>query len=125
MRLIVLTVITSLIAIATPAQASAPILTMEARVAAMPAKQQARFAIGMLVNSKSETDCAVKIAFKESRYRLKAKNKHSSARGVWQLMWGQPHWSIFKQASEANKYVQHRYGSWCKAYRFHQERNWF
>jgi hypothetical protein len=117
MRLILLAVVTSLIAIATPAQAS--------QVALFAAKQQAQVAIGVFVKSKSEQDCAIKIAFKESRYQPNAKNLYSSARGIWQLTWGKAQWSVLQQASEANKYVRHRYGSWCNALAFHQERNYF
>ena len=82
-------------------------------------------AIGTIKVSRSEARCAKKIAYKESRYNSEAVNKISGARGAWQLMWGKPHWSIFKQIDEANAYVKHRYNTWCRAYKFHQERNWY
>jgi hypothetical protein len=125
MRLMVMTVVTSMMIVATPAEAIAPAASMEQMVSVMEPRQKLRFAIGTLTKDKSEIDCSLKIAFKESRYRLEAKNKRSSATGAWQLMWGHPRWSVFKQATEAHEYVLHRYGSWCEAYKFHQERNWF
>ena len=47
------------------------------------------------------------------------------ARGTWQLLWAKPGWSLLKQTEHAHKYVLHRYGTWCKAFEFHQERNWY
>lgn len=99
---------------------SAPDITVQ-----VSAEQMVEFAIATVTKNKQEARCAKKIAWKESRYAVDALNKSSGARGVWQLMWGKPDWSIFKQTSEAHKYVLHRYKSWCKAERFHQERNWY
>jgi hypothetical protein len=82
-------------------------------------------AISTVTKDKQEAACAKKIAYKESRYNVGSYNKSSGARGVWQLLWGKPEWSILKQTSEAHKYVLHRYGTWCKAFEFHQERNWY
>ena len=120
-----MTVTTAMVAIATPTYAAAPVMSLEQKVLMMEPKQKLRFAISTLTTRKSEIDCSLAIAYKESRYRLEAKNKRSSATGAWQLMWGKPHWSVFKQATEAHGYVLHRYGSWCEALKFHQERNWY
>jgi hypothetical protein len=88
-------------------------------------EEMAKRAIGTITVSRSEARCALKIAYKESRYDPKALNKKSGARGMWQLMWGKPTWNIWKQTDEADKYVKHRYKTWCSAYRHHQERNWY
>lgn len=123
MRLIAIAMMVGATLIVSPAQAAAPAMHVPK---GMSNEAMVQLAITtMITTNKSEARCAKKIAYKESRYRLDAKNKHSSARGVWQLLWGKPHWNIFKQANEADRYVQHRYGSWCKALRHHQERNWF
>jgi hypothetical protein len=114
-----------LLLIATPAQALAPSLSMDQKLMSMDKQERVEFAIGTVTDSKSETNCAMKIAYKESRYNLDSVNKESGARGIWQLMWGKPTWDIFKQVQEAHDYVHHRYGTWCKAYSFHQERNWY
>lgn len=114
-----------LLLIATPAQADAPALTMSQKFQLMDKEERVMYAIGTVTDNKSEAYCAKKIAYKESRYNLDSVNKKSGARGVWQLMWGQPHWNIFKQVQEAHDYVLHRYGTWCKAYSFHRERNWY
>ena len=125
MRLIAITVATVTFILMSPAEANSPLLTLEARVMAMDKEPAIEFAISTVTTDKKEAACAKKIAYKESRYNVGSYNKSSGARGVWQLLWGQPEWSILKQTSEAHEYVLHRYGTWCKAYKFHQERNWY
>lgn len=117
--------VTVLLMIATPAQAAAPSFTLHQQMKMMDKEERVELAIGTVTTDKSEANCAKKIAYKESRYNIDSVNKSSGARGIWQLMWGKPHWDIFKQVQEAHKYVLHRYDTWCGAYRFHQERNWF
>ena len=104
----------------TQAQAVAPKPTMNQRLAHMDNESRVEFAIATVTRNRTEARCAKQIAYKESRYRVEALNRSSGARGVWQLMWGKPHWGILKQVEEAHKYVLHRYDSWCGAYRFHQ-----
>lgn len=118
-------IVTASLLLGTSAQAAAPRPTMTQRLAHMDNESRVEFAIATVTGNKTEARCAKQIAYKESRYRVEALNKSSGARGVWQLLWGKPHWNILKQVQEANKYVLHRYDSWCGAYRFHQERNWF
>lgn len=112
-----------------PASASAPTLSHKWSepdiTVQVPPEKMVELAIATVTTNKKEALCAKKIAWKESRYAVDALNKSSGARGVWQLMWGKPGWSIFKQTSEAHRYVLHRYKSWCGAMRFHQERNWY
>lgn len=120
-----LTVAVLLLVMTTPAQAIAPVLSVSQKLKHMDKEERVEYAIGTVTKDKSEARCAKKIAYKESRYNIDSVNKSSGARGVWQLMWGKPHWDILKQAEEAHKYVLHRYDTWCGAYRFHQERNWY
>jgi hypothetical protein len=125
MRLIALTVATATLILMSPAEATSPTLTLEDRISVMPKEQALDLAISTVTTDKEEAACAKKIAYKESRYNVDSHNKSSGARGVWQLLWGQPEWSLLKQTSEAHEYVLHRYGTWCRAYKFHQERNWY
>ena len=125
MRLIAMTVLTVLIAVSTPALADAPHLTIEKQISVSDKETALELAISTVTTDRKEAACAKKIAYKESRYNIDSYNKSSGARGVWQLLWGKPEWSILKQTSEAHKYVLHRYGTWCKAFEFHQERNWY
>jgi len=125
MRLIALTVATVTLILMSPAEASSPILTLDDRISVMDKEQAIEFAISTVTTDKQEAACAKMIAYKESRYNVNSYNKSSGARGVWQLLWAQPEWSILKQTSEAHEYVLHRYGTWCKAFKFHQERNWY
>jgi hypothetical protein len=108
-----------------PAEASSPTITLDDRISVMDKEEAIDFAISTVTTDKEEAACAKKIAYKESRYNVDSYNKSSGARGVWQLLWGQPEWSLLKQTSEAHEYVLHRYGTWCRAYKFHQERNWY
>ena len=125
MRLIALTVATVTLLIMSPAEATSPMLTMDKVMMTMDKEEAIEFAISTVTTDKREASCAKKIAYKESRYNVDSLNKSSGARGAWQLLWGKPEWSLLKQTSEAHKYVLHRYETWCEAYRFHQERNWY
>ena len=125
MRLIALTVATATFILMSPAEANSPMMTLEKRLMVLDKEPAIELAISTVTKDKQEAACAKKIAYKESRYNVGSYNKSSGARGVWQLLWGKPELSILKQTSEAHKYVLHRYGTWCKAFEFHQERNWY
>lgn len=75
--------------------------------------------------SKAEVKCALEIAYRESRYNPGSVNRTSGARGVYQLLHGQPQWDLKKQVQMATKYMKHRYGTWCKAYAFHIRNDWW
>jgi hypothetical protein len=125
MRFIAMTVATATFIIMSPAEASSPILTLDRRIMLMDKEPAIELAISTVTTDKQEAVCAKKIAYKESRYNVNSYNKSSGARGAWQLLWAKPEWSLLKQTSEAHDYVLHRYGTWCKAFKFHQERNWY
>jgi hypothetical protein len=125
MRLIAMTVTTVMLLLISPARADSPLMTLEHRIATLDKEEALELALTTVTTDKKEAACAKKIAYKESRYNIDSYNKSSGARGVWQLLWAKPGWSILKQTSEAHKYVLHRYGTWCKAFEFHQERNWY
>jgi hypothetical protein len=125
MRLIAITVATVTFILMSPAQATSPLLTMDKRIMLLDKEAAIELAISTVTKDKREARCAKKIAYKESRYNVDSLNKSSGARGAWQLLWAKPGWSLLKQTSEAHKYVLHRYDTWCGAYRFHQESNWY
>jgi hypothetical protein len=125
MRLIAMTVTTVMLLLISPARADSPLMTLEHRITTLDKEEALELALTTVTTDKKEAACAKKIAYKESRYNIDSYNKSSGARGVWQLLWAKPGWSILKQTSEAHKYVLHRYGTWCKAFEFHQERNWY
>lgn len=125
MRLAITMGIATALVLASPAQALSPALTPELRMSVMSKEAKVDYAIAQFVTDKKQRLCAKRIAYKESRYNETSLNKKSGARGVWQLLWGKPSWSLLKQTQEAHNYVLHRYDTWCKAYRHHQERNWY
>lgn len=126
MRLAIVTMLAMVLPMATPVEATSAKLTFDMKLSVITDKRErVKFVLGKFVTEKKQIACALNIAYKESRYNVDSHNKSSGARGVWQLLWGKPEWSLVKQTSEAHKYVQHRYETWCDAYRFHQERNWY
>jgi len=109
-----------------PSVALSPQLTYEKKLSVTTDKRErVKLTLMQITTDMEEVRCALNIAYKESRYNVDSLNKSSGARGVWQLLWGKPEWSLLKQTEEAHKYVLHRYETWCGAYRFHQERNWY
>lgn len=126
MRLAIVTLLGMVLPITAPAQAVSPKLTFDMQLSVITDKRErVKFVLQQVTTDMREVRCALNIAYKESRYNVDSHNKSSGARGVWQLLWGKPDWSLLKQTKEAHKYVLHRYETWCDAYRFHQERNWY
>lgn len=126
MRFAIVTLLFSVMQVMSPSSALSPEMTFEKRLSVTTDKRdRVKLALMEVTTDMKEVRCALEIAYKESRYNVDSYNKSSGARGVWQLLWGQPEWSLLKQTQEAHDYVLHRYDTWCKAYRFHQERNWY
>jgi hypothetical protein len=81
--------------------------------------------------SRSEAECALKIAWRESRYQLHVRNSTTGAYGLFQLMQVDKQMNLKKQIDRATKYVEHRYGSpdrrnsWCKAWSSWQTKGWY
>ena len=126
MRFAIVTLLVSVLHIASPSLALTPEMTYEKRLSVTTDKRErVKLTLAEVTTDMKQVRCALNIAYKESRYNVDSFNKSSGARGVWQLLWGKPDWSLLKQTKEAHKYVLHRYDTWCNAYRFHQERNWY
>jgi hypothetical protein len=86
--------------------------------------------IHTFVTSRSDSRqarCALAIAYKESRFNQYARN--GKYWGIYQLGYAHPtkphHYSIKRQLSLADRYVQHRYGNWCNAWQHHIIHNWY
>lgn len=126
MRFAIVVMLGTALTLAAPAHAESPDMTPEILLSVITDKEErVKFAITQVTTNQQEAQCALKIAYKESRYNEDSYNKKSGARGTWQLLWAKPEWSLLKQTQEAHEYVLHRYETWCNAYRFHQERNWY
>jgi hypothetical protein len=74
---------------------------------------------------KTQRDCIVRIFTKESRFDHLAKNQQgSSAYGIAQMLKEKSKDPAI-QILKAYKYIEHRYGTPCKAWKHHQRRNWY
>lgn len=74
--------------------------------------------------SGKEWKCLDAIFLKESRYDHLADNKKSSAFGIGQRLKEtskDPHIQLLK----TYRYIEHRYQTPCRAYQFHQRRNYY
>lgn len=72
-----------------------------------------------------ERQCVYKLFTKESRFDHLAKNQQgSSAYGIAQML-KETSTDPAIQILNAYKYISHRYGTPCKAWSFHQRRNWY
>ena len=69
--------------------------------------------------------CIEKLWTKESNWRSKAKNKHSSAYGIPQLL-NMKETNPYKQIDLGLKYIDNRYkGDACKALAHHNKKGWY
>lgn len=67
----------------------------------------------------SERRCLDVIVWKESRWHPQSKNRHSTARGLFQILNQKPNLPVEEQARLGFRYIEERYGSACKALSFH------
>ncbi len=68
--------------------------------------------------------CLDELLHKESRWNYKAKNPKSSAFGLFQMI-GNKEKDPIKQIDKGLKYIQHRYGTACKALAHHKIKGWY
>lgn len=76
-------------------------------------------------SSKQQTKCAMQIAYDESRFHTDSVNKETGAHGVFQLVQSKQYTRLGKHVQKATQYMEHRYGTWCKANQFHEDRGWW
>ena len=76
-------------------------------------------------NANREWQALVKLWGKESAWNYRAKNPHSSAYGIAQVL-GTPHGSTIEyQVNMGLKYIVHRYDTPTKAWSFWQRNGWY
>ena len=76
------------------------------------------------LNDLDEFYCIDELWHKESRWQPNAKNPHSSAYGIPQIL-GMKEKNGMKQVLIGLKYVKHRYGTPCKALAHHKAKGWY
>jgi hypothetical protein len=79
------------------------------------------------IGNYKEFVCLEKLWTRESNWRPKAKNKHSSAYGIPQLL-NMKETNPYKQIDLGLKYIAHHRvykGSPCKALNHHKKRGWY
>ncbi len=74
---------------------------------------------------KQQRQCAMQIAYDESRFHIDSVNKETGAHGVFQLIQSKQYTRLSKHVQKATQYMEHRYGTWCKANQFHEDRGWW
>ena len=98
MRFAIVVMLGTALTLAAPAHAESPDMTPEILLSVITDKEErVKFAITQVTTNQQEAQCALKIAYKESRYNEDSYNKKSGARGTWQLLWAKPEWSLLKQ----------------------------
>jgi len=74
---------------------------------------------------KKQWSALAKLWGKESAWNHRADNPHSSAYGIAQVL-KTPHGSTIEyQVSMGLKYIEHRYGTPARAWKFHQRHNYY
>ena len=76
------------------------------------------------LNDLDEFYCIDELWHKESRWKPDAKNPHSSAYGIPQIL-GMKEKNGMKQVLIGLKYVKHRYDTPCKALAHHKAKGWY
>jgi hypothetical protein len=106
-----------------PAQAQAPLLSKEKKALHNP-KEYARIAIKEYGWSHKHYGCLTRLWGKESAWNHKADNPTSSAFGIAQML-NEKSTSPMKQINNGLRYIEHRYGDPCAAWKFWQSRYWY
>ena len=106
-----------------PAQAQAPILSKEKQALHNP-KKYALIAVKEYGWSNKHYVCLTQLWGKESGWNHKADNPNSSAFGIAQML-KEKSTSPMKQINNGLRYIEHRYGDPCAAWKFWQSRYWY
>ena len=73
----------------------------------------------------SEWKCLDTIVWRESRWHLHSKNKHSSAYGLFQILHMKPGTALKVQVEKGIAYIKSRYSTPCAAKRHHDQHGWY
>jgi len=125
---ILLTTVTGLLLVlASPAEANAPYLSQEEKVAQLALqnpKQYAQIAIKAYNWDINQFVCLSQLWGKESGWNHKSDNPHSSAFGIAQML-GETEKHPKKQIDNGLRYIKHRYGKPCNGWKFWQRHRWY
>lgn len=75
--------------------------------------------------SSAEFKCTSDIVWAESRWKYRANNPHSTAFGLFQILKTPEHLGVEKQTERYIRYIEHRYGTPCKALKVRKTRGWY
>jgi len=75
--------------------------------------------------SSAEFKCTSEIVWSESRWLYRANNPHSTAFGLFQILKTPEHLGVEKQTERYIRYIEHRYGTPCKALKVRKIRGWY
>lgn len=125
---ILLTTVTGLLLVlASPAEANAPLMSQkekEFHLAVQSPKKYAQIAIKAYNWDKSQYVCLSQLWGKESAWNHKADNPTSSAFGIAQML-GEKAKHPKKQIDNGLRYIEHRYGDPCTAWKKWQRQRWY
>ena len=126
-KTLLITVTGLLIVLANPAEANAPHISKEEKVshlALQNPKKYAQIAIKAYNWDKSQYVCLSQLWGKESAWNHKADNPTSSAYGIAQML-GEKAKHPKKQIDNGLRYIQHRYGDPCTAWKKWKRQRWY
>ena len=126
-KTILATVTGLLLTVASPAEANAPLMSKHEQVmhlALQNPKQYAQIAIKAYNWDKNQFVCLSRLWGKESAWNHKADNPHSSAFGIAQML-KERNKHPKPQIDNGLRYIEHRYGEPCRAWKFWRVNRWY
>jgi len=121
------TVIGLLIVLTSSAEANAPYISKEEKIAQLALqnpKQYAQIAIKAYNWNTNQFVCLSKLWDKESNWNHKSDNPHSSAFGIAQML-RETAKHPKKQIDNGLRYIKHRYDNPCNGWKFWQRHRWY
>jgi len=126
-KTLLITVTGLLIVLASPAEANAPLMSQKAKefhLAAKNPKEYAQIAIKAYNWDKNQFVCLKRLWGKESAWNHKADNPTSSAYGIAQMLKEKAKHPK-PQIDKGLRYIEHRYGNPCTAWKKWQRQKWY
>ena len=126
-KALAITAITFGITFSLPAEAQAPKVSKQQllqNMAHKTPKLYAKHAIKAYKWNQTQFGCLAKLWGKESAWNHKADNPHSTAFGIAQMLREKSR-NPMVQIDNGLRYIEHRYGTPCNAWRHWQRANWY
>jgi hypothetical protein len=126
-KTILATVTGLLIAVASPAQANAPLMSKEEQsihLAEKNPKKYAQNAIKAYNWNNTQYVCLSQLWEKESNWNHKSDNPKSTAYGIAQML-REKSKQPKKQIDNGLRYIKHRYGQPCTAWKYWKRHRWY